>query len=177
VRFDGADVGSLAGAALKAYRRKVQMIFQNPYEALDPRLPIGQSIAEPLELHGVGTPAERRAQVEAMLAAVELKPVDSFHDRYPADLSGGQLQRVAIARALVHGPRLVLADEPTGNLDPESAAQVLRLLRDQVKANGAAGILVTHSRAAAQTTDRILVLTRQGLREDRARVDAAQPAP
>ena len=82
----------------------------------------------------------------------------------PRELSGGELQRVAIARALVHGPRLVLADEPTGNLDPESAGQVLRLLRDQVKASRAAGILVTHSRTAAETADRILVLTRDGLR-------------
>ena len=82
----------------------------------------------------------------------------------PRELSGGELQRVAIARALVHGPRLVLADEPTGNLDSESADQVLRLLHDQVKANRAAGILVTHSRAAAQTADRVLLLTRDGLR-------------
>jgi putative ABC transport system ATP-binding protein len=83
----------------------------------------------------------------------------------PRELSGGELQRVAIARAVVHGPRLVLADEPTGNLDPDSAGQVLRLLRDQVKAGHAAGILVTHSRAAAETADRILMLTRDGLRE------------
>jgi len=81
----------------------------------------------------------------------------------PRELSGGELQRVAIARALVHRPGLVLADEPTGNLDAESATQVLRLLRDQVKANGAAGILVTHSQAAAATADRVLVLTREGL--------------
>ena len=75
------------------------------------------------------------------------------------------MQRVAIARALVHGPRLVLADEPTGNLDPETASQVLRVLREQVKANGAAGILVTHSRVAAETCDRTLLLTPHGLRE------------
>jgi putative ABC transport system ATP-binding protein len=82
----------------------------------------------------------------------------------PRELSGGELQRVAIARALVHGPDLVLADEPTGNLDAGTATQVLRLLREQIKANGAAGILVTHSRVAAQTCDRILQLTLEGLR-------------
>ncbi len=83
----------------------------------------------------------------------------------PRELSGGELQRVAIARALVHGPQLVLADEPTGNLDAETASQVLSLLREQIKANGAAGILVTHSRVAALTCDRILQLTLAGLRE------------
>jgi putative ABC transport system ATP-binding protein len=83
----------------------------------------------------------------------------------PRELSGGELQRVAIARALIHGPRLVLADEPTGNLDPDSAGQVLHLLRERIKANGAAGIIATHSRVAAQTADRILLLSQTGLRE------------
>jgi putative ABC transport system ATP-binding protein len=82
----------------------------------------------------------------------------------PRELSGGEMQRVAIARALIHGPGLVLADEPTGNLDPETAAQVLHLLRRAIKANGAAGILITHSRLAAETADRILLLTQAGLR-------------
>ena len=83
----------------------------------------------------------------------------------PSELSGGELQRVAIARALVHAPRLVLADEPTGNLDPDSAGQVLELLREQIKAGNAAGILVTHSQVAARTCDRILQLTSTGLRD------------
>ncbi len=97
-----------------------------------------------------------------MLAAVGL---DGRETSMPRELSGGELQRVAIARALVHRPKLLLADEPTGNLDPDSAAQVLALLREQVKSRNAAGILVTHSQAAAATADRIVVLTAQGLRE------------
>jgi len=96
-----------------------------------------------------------------VLAGVGL---DGRGDSMPRELSGGEMQRVAIARALVHGPQLVLADEPTGNLDADTARQVLRLLRDQIKRRGAAGILVTHSHAAAQTCDRILQLTPAGLR-------------
>ncbi len=88
--------------------------------------------------------------------------------RLARELSGGEVQRVAIARALVHRPRLVLADEPTGNLDPRSAAQTLALLREQIKANAGAGILITHSRAAADTADRILVLDARGLRAQAA---------
>jgi putative ABC transport system ATP-binding protein len=104
---------------------------------------------------------QAEARVTTMLAAVGLGDRAAS---LPRELSGGELQRVAIARALVHEPRLVLADEPTGNLDPESAAQVLALLRDTVKAGGAAGILVTHSRAAARTADRVFTLTSTGLR-------------
>jgi putative ABC transport system ATP-binding protein len=95
-----------------------------------------------------------------MLEAVGLS---ALARQYARELSGGEVQRVAIARALVHSPRLLLADEPTGNLDPRSAAQILALLRGQVKANAGAGILITHSRTAADTADRILVLDARGL--------------
>jgi putative ABC transport system ATP-binding protein len=95
-----------------------------------------------------------------MLAAVG---IGALAERLPRELSGGEVQRIAIGRALIHRPRLVLADEPTGNLDPQSAAQTLALLRDQVKANAGGGILITHSRAAADTADRILVLDPRGL--------------
>ena len=104
---------------------------------------------------------ERAQRTAQMLDAVGISPLAH---RYPRELSGGELQRIAIGRALVHRPRLVLADEPTGNLDPRSAAQILALLRDQVKANAGAGILITHSRTAADTADRILVLDAQGLK-------------
>jgi putative ABC transport system ATP-binding protein len=122
---------------------------------------VAKNTALPLVLNG--TPDDAIApRVAAMLAAVGL---GARADSFPRELSGGELQRVAIARALVHRPSLVLADEPTGNLDPETAAQVLAVLRDQVKAQGAAAILVTHSLQAARTADRILVLTARGLTE------------
>ena len=158
IRFDGVDLATLDDDALTALRRvKMGFVFQ-AFHVL-PYLTVGQNVGLPLSL--VGRPdAAAAGQVEAILAAVGLGDRSAS---MPRELSGGELQRVAIARALVHRPELVLADEPTGNLDAESATQVLRLLRDQVKANGAAGILVTHSRAAAATADRVLVLTREGL--------------
>ena len=158
IRFDGVDLATLDDDALTALRRvKMGFVFQ-AFHVL-PYLTVGQNVALPLSLVGRADDVAA-GQVDAILAAVGLGDRSAS---MPRELSGGELQRVAIARALVHRPELVLADEPTGNLDAESATQVLRLLRDQVKANGAAGILVTHSRAAAATADRVLVLTRDGL--------------
>jgi putative ABC transport system ATP-binding protein len=160
VKLDGVELTTLDDDALTILRRAhLGFVFQ-AFHVL-PYLTVGQNVALPLSLLDiVGTEAQDR--VGAMLAAVGLGDRGAG---MPSELSGGELQRVAIARALVHTPRLVLADEPTGNLDPESAGQVLRLLREQIKANNAAGILVTHSQVAAQTCDRILQLTSAGLRD------------
>jgi len=156
--LDGVPLATLHDDALTALRRvRMGFVFQ-AFHVL-PYLTVAQNVALPLSLIGVAD-AVAGPKVIAMLASVGL---DDRAASMPRELSGGELQRVAIARALVHGPRLVLADEPTGNLDPDSASQVLRLLRDQVKVSGAAGILITHSRAAAATADRILMLTREGL--------------
>jgi putative ABC transport system ATP-binding protein len=158
IAIDGVDLAGLDDDALTLLRRdKMGFVFQ-AFHVL-PYLTVAQNVALPLSLVGVAE-SDATAQVSATLDAVGLADRNS---RMPRELSGGELQRVAIARALVHRPRLVLADEPTGNLDAESAAQVLSLLRDQVKTNGAAAILVTHSSAAAATADRVLVLTREGL--------------
>jgi putative ABC transport system ATP-binding protein len=125
-----------------------------------PHLNAEQNVALPLLLRG--TPAEEmRSRARALLGAVGLGGRESA---MPRELSGGELQRVAIARALVGEPKLVLADEPTGNLDPDNARQVLEILRGQVKKHGAAGILVTHSEAAAATCDRQYRLTVEGLK-------------
>jgi putative ABC transport system ATP-binding protein len=160
IAVGGADLAALDDDALTVLRRsRMGFVFQ-AFHVL-PYLTVAQNVALPLAL--VGTPAgERDARVQAMLAAVGLGERGAS---MPRELSGGELQRVAIARALVHSPMLVLADEPTGNLDPDTASAVLALLREQVKGRGAAGILVTHSLAAAGTADRILVLSRGGLRE------------
>jgi putative ABC transport system ATP-binding protein len=159
VEVDGINLVGLPDKVLTRVRReKMGFVFQ-AYHVL-PYLSVIQNVALPLQLIGTRE-REIEACAQAMLDAVELR---GRARAMPSELSGGELQRVAIARALVHRPRLVLADEPTGNLDPDTADQVLALLRNQVKESGAAGILVTHSRHAAQTADRVLMLTETGLR-------------
>jgi putative ABC transport system ATP-binding protein len=159
IRIGGAELSSLDDDALTVLRReRLGFVFQ-AFHVL-PYLSLAANVALPLALVGVGGD-ERERRVAEMLAAVGLADRAAS---FPRELSGGELQRVAIARALVHRPMLVLADEPTGNLDPESASAILALLRDQVKGRGAAGILVTHSLAAARSADRVLLLTREGLR-------------
>ena len=144
-------------AATRLRRKEFGFVFQ-AFHIL-PHLTLSQNIALPLLLNGVsGERIEERTG--QMLNAVGL------HDRgqhFPRQLSGGEMQRVAIARALVHRPKLILADEPTGNLDPDTAHDILMLMRAEIKANGASGIIVTHSHAAAATADRVLVLTKEGL--------------
>ena len=158
VLLDGIDLTALNDDAITLLRRRaIGFVFQ-AFHVL-PYLSVAQNVALPLDLLAVIEP-ERGQRTREMLAAVGILPLANRRAR---DLSGGEVQRVAIARALIHRPRLVLADEPTGNLDPRSAAQTLGLLRTQVKANAGGGILITHSRTAADTADRILVLDARGL--------------
>lgn len=156
--LDGEELGALDDDARTLLRRRsVGFVFQ-AFHVL-PYLTVAQNVALPLELLGVAE-AERTRRTLEMLESVGLSAAAG---RHPRELSGGELQRVAIARALVHRPRLVLADEPTGNLDPRTALQILDLLRDRVKAGAGAGILITHSQAAAETADRIVRLDAGGL--------------
>jgi putative ABC transport system ATP-binding protein len=160
ITLDGDDIGTLSNderALLR--RRKIGFVFQ-AFHVL-PHLDVAQNVALPLLL--LGTPDDRR--VQAMLAAVGL---DGLGERLPQQLSGGQLQRVAIARALVHRPSLLLADEPTGNLDPGTAARVMDVLVSQAREQHASLVLVTHSEGAAARADRVMVLTSDGLRPHRA---------
>jgi len=159
VVFEGNHLAALDDDALTLVRRRHMGFVFQAFHVL-PYLTVAQNVALPLVLNAVPD-AEINERVASLLAAVGLAEHASS---LPRELSGGETQRVAIARALVHRPKLVLADEPTGNLDPESATQVLSLLRDCVKQEGAAGILVTHSRAAAATADCVYVLSASGLR-------------
>ena len=158
LHIGGVDLNALddEGATLLR-RQKLGFIFQAFH--LLPHLTLVQNVALPLVLNGLAT--ERAAQ---MLAAVGLS---GREQDFPRQLSGGEMQRVAIARALVHRPQLLLADEPTGNLDPETAADILALLRSELRATGAAAIIVTHSPSAAASADRVLQLTHDGLHEHR----------
>jgi putative ABC transport system ATP-binding protein len=160
VRIDGVDLAGLDDdAATRLRRRHMGFVFQ-AFHVL-PHLSVAENVALPLLLNAVPRP-EARERVTAMLAAVGLAGREAS---LPRELSGGETQRVAIARALVHRPRLILADEPTGNLDPVTAEQILALLRQQIRATGAAAILVTHSGRAAASTDRVLTLSAAGLHE------------
>jgi putative ABC transport system ATP-binding protein len=160
VHIAGVDIHSLAEPAQALFRReRLGFVFQ-AFHVLA-HLSVGANVGLPLLLRHAPDPA----RVSAMLAAVGLA---GFEARMPQTLSGGQLQRVAIARALVHRPTLILADEPTGNLDPESADRVLALLAAQVREHGAACLLATHSRAAAARADRALTLTPHGITPDRS---------
>ena len=155
VLVDGRPMSALDDdAATRLRRSRMGFIFQ-AFHVL-PHLTLQQNIALPLLLNHASL-----ARAGEMLAAVGLA---GRGKDFPRQLSGGEMQRVAIARALVHRPALVLADEPTGNLDPETADSVLELLRAEIKANGASAIMVTHSHAAAAKADKILVLSRSGLK-------------
>jgi oligopeptide/dipeptide ABC transporter ATP-binding protein len=160
IRLNGTDLTGLSERQMRPMRRKVQMIYQDPYESLDPRFRVRQTVEEPMLVHGIGKcAAERRELAIRALEQAGLTPADAYLDRYPHELSGGQRQRVAIATALVLGPELLLADEPVSMLDVSVRAGVLALL-DSLRRNADMGILmITHDLStAAHFADKIAVM-------------------
>jgi len=157
IRFEGRDLLGFDADALRTFRRSAQIIFQDPYASLNPRMTVGQILGEPLALHGLVAPAGRRARVEELLRLVGLEP--RFARRYPHEFSGGQRQRIAIARALAVEPKLIICDEPVSALDVSIRSQILNLLGDLQQRLGLAYIFVSHDLAVVKhIADRVAVM-------------------
>lgn len=159
VRFDGQDVHTAAGPELKRLRRQMQMLFQDPFEALSPRLTVGQVVQEPLDVQRIGDEHSRRTAVRRVLTDCRLPDNDAMLARHTHELSGGQLQRVALARALILEPRLLIADEAVSMLDPSEQAKMIQLLKHLQVERGMAMLFVSHDLAVVlRVADRVLVL-------------------
>jgi len=159
VVFEGLELGRANGSALKGARRRLQMLFQDPYEALSARMTIGQAVREPLDVQKIGTPTERDALVRTTLSASRLPSTDAFLGRHTHELSGGQLQRVALARALVLEPKLLIADEPVSMLDPSEQAKMIQLLKHLQVERGMALVFVSHDLSVVlRVADRVVVV-------------------
>ena len=159
IRFQGEDISKASGKTMRALRRHAQLIFQDPYESLDPRFRVRATVEEPLLVHGEGgSSSEREQHIRDALARAGLNPPELFLDRYPHELSGGQRQRVAIAASLVLDPELLVADEPVSMLDVSIRAGILTLL-DELRRSGLGILMITHDLStAAHYADRIAVM-------------------
>ncbi len=160
IRFDGRDIQGLSRAAMRPLRREMQVVFQDPFGSLSPRLSIGEIVAEGLKIHRLGTASEREAMIATALEEVGLDPA-SRH-RYPHEFSGGQRQRVAIARAMVLKPRFVVLDEPTSALDMSVQAQIVDLLRDLQARHGLAYLFISHDLKVVRALSNEVIVMKDG---------------
>jgi peptide/nickel transport system ATP-binding protein len=157
VLYEGRDIGGLSEREMRGLRRDLQFVFQDPFSSLNPRMTVGTLVEEPLRVHGMGSRAERRRRVDALLQRVGLRP--EFADRYPHEFSGGQRQRIGIARALASGPKVVIGDEPVSALDVSIQAQVINLLEDLKDEFKLTLILIAHDLAVIRhMSDRVAVM-------------------
>lgn len=157
VEVDGTDITALTPALLRRFRSRMQMVFQDPYASLNPRMTVGAALAESLLLHGICSKAQVRDRAAALLAQVGLRP--DMLDRYPKAFSGGQRQRIAIARALTSQPRFIVADEPVSALDVSVQAEIVNLLQDLQQDLGLAMLFISHDLSVVEAvSDRVMVL-------------------
>jgi oligopeptide transport system ATP-binding protein len=175
VRFMGTELTALKGEALRALRREFQIVFQNPYASLDPRMRVADIVQEPLEAHGIGTRQTRRRAAAELLDRVGIDP--ALAHRRPRDFSGGQRQRIAIARALALRPKLIVCDEPVSALDVSIQAQILNLLRDLQGEMGVAYLFISHDIGVVRVmSDRIAVM-REGKVVETGPADTVHGSP
>jgi oligopeptide transport system ATP-binding protein len=164
VGFDGQELTELGREEIRRVRRDMQIVFQDPYASLNPRMTVGDIVAEPLVVHGIGTRRDRRGRVRELLDVVGFNP--SFTNRYPHEFSGGQRQRIGIARALALNPKLIICDEPVSALDVSIQAQILNLLKDLQHDFGLTYLFIAHDLAVVRSmSDRIAVMNKGKLVE------------
>jgi len=156
--FEGKEITHLKGKELKPIRRKIQMIFQDPYASLNPRMRIGDAIGHPLEIHGIATGKEKEELTKEMLKRVGLTPVEKFYKAYPHQLSGGERQRAVIARAMILKPDFVIADEPVSMIDVSLRARILELMMELKEELGVTYLFITHDLAVAKYVSDVIAI-------------------
>jgi oligopeptide transport system ATP-binding protein len=160
IRFQGRELTELKGESLRRTRQDMQIVFQDPYSSLDPRMTVGMIVAEPLEVHSIGTRKGRAETVRKLLEVVGFNP--NFTNRYPHEFSGGQRQRIGIARALALNPKLIICDEPVSALDVSIQAQILNLLKDLQRDFGLTYLFISHDLAVVRTMSDEIAVMNQG---------------
>jgi oligopeptide transport system ATP-binding protein len=160
IRFGGRELTELKGEELRKMRRRMQIVFQDPYSSLNPRMTVGDIVSEPLQVHGIGSRKTRQATVRQLLDVVGFDP--TFTNRYPHEFSGGQRQRIGIARALALNPQLIVCDEPVSALDVSIQAQILNLLRDLQRDFGLTYLFIAHDLAVVRAMSDTIAVMNQG---------------
>ena len=173
--FEGRDILQMNRAELKAQRRDMQIIFQDPFASLSPRRTVAQTVCEPLDVHGIGSPLERRKRVEELIELVGLRA--AVLNRYPHEFSGGQRQRIGIARALALNPKLIVADEPVSALDVSVQSQVLNLIKDLQRQLGVSFIFISHDLAVIQHISDVVAVMYLGRIVEQAAVSSLYTSP
>jgi oligopeptide transport system ATP-binding protein len=160
IRFQGKELTKLGREEIRRMRREMQIVFQDPYSSLDPRMTVGDIVAEPLDVHGVGSRRTRRARVRELLDVVGFNP--DYVNRYPHEFSGGQRQRVGVARALALNPSLIVCDEPVSALDVSIQAQILNLLKDLQRDFGLTYLFISHDLAVVRSMSDDIAVMKDG---------------